>query len=427
MSERSLNSIISEINTTIKDSVSFGSQITTWGQCYLQTKDEKTFPLLNNGDGQGRKIQWNDTYPLQIYHRILTGGAKDIDTSLGFGSRPYEQRVYQMRLVGVGSKGRLSGADFEDNQEFCKEISDAIPNILTNKEYIQTGEEEVIKQNVYDEEFTNTVELTKLSLEGIAFWIDYELRIKVCYVRPPALDPDAQAWIDRMTNPTEAQQTAINKFVIAEKAAGNWSLYDEFFCLALGSTNSLIGAKSKTATANGGITWDSDGALFNGTTGYLDSNFTPSIDGNNFTANNAIMGVYIKEITHKAQTAAGVFPLTGGESSINESLDPTVNTRINSSTILFVAQEMNIDSTYVSARPDSSNGKLYENGIEIGTISSTSAGLASESIHIGVLNFADIINTGFFSGKISSFIVGGESGFNQALHHTNVTQLINSL
>ena len=131
MAERSLNTILTEINTFIK-TVDFGSKITTWTKAYLQEQDGKTFPLLNEGSGQGRKIQWNDTYPLQTYHRILSN------------------------------------------------TTDVLPSFLSGKEYLETGEHEVIKQNVYDEEFANTVELKKLSLEGIAFWIDYTIKIKTC-------------------------------------------------------------------------------------------------------------------------------------------------------------------------------------------------------------------------------------------------------
>ena len=178
MAERSLNSILTEINTDIK-TVSFGSKITTWGLCYQQVKDDKTFPLLNEGSGQGRKIQWNDTYPLQTYHRIISS-EKETDAARGFGGNPYQERVYQMRLIAIGSKAALSASAYEDNQEICKAVSDALPTLLTGKEYLATKEHEVIKQIVYDEEFSGTIELKKLSLEGIAFWINYELKIKIC-------------------------------------------------------------------------------------------------------------------------------------------------------------------------------------------------------------------------------------------------------
>ena len=69
---------------------------------------------------------------------------------------------------------------YEDNQEICKSISDVLPSFINSNEYLETGDHEVIKQkNVYDEEFAG-IEIKKLSLEGIAFWIDYELRINIC-------------------------------------------------------------------------------------------------------------------------------------------------------------------------------------------------------------------------------------------------------
>lgn len=242
-----------------------------------------------------------------------------------------------------------------------------------------------------------------------------------------SFDPDAQAWIDRMVSPSSSEQAAINTFVVAEKAAGNWTLYDEFFCLALGNTNSLVGAKSKIASASGGITWDSDGALFNGTNGELNANFIPSIDGNNFTSNNALIGVYVKTLTLKAQSACGVSSAVGGETAINGNLSPNINVVVNNGTSLIVSQNIQSDSIYVAAREDANNSTLYENGIEIGTIASTTTGSGNSNMYIGVLNFFDIIRTGHFSGKLSSFIIGGESGFNQSSHNTNVRNLITDL
>ena len=83
-----------------------------------------------------------------------------------------------MRLVGIGSKAKLSVAPYEDNQEIAKAISDVLPSFINSNEFLEE-DHEVIKQNVYDEEFAG-IEIKKLSLEGIAFWIDYTLRITIC-------------------------------------------------------------------------------------------------------------------------------------------------------------------------------------------------------------------------------------------------------
>ena len=177
MAERSLNSILDEINTYIK-TVSFGGKITTWNLAYLQEKDEKTFPLVNQGNRNGYKISWDDKYPLQTYHRIIDV-ENETDASRGFGSKIYRRRTYKMRLVGIGSKLKLSVAPYEDNQEICKTVADSLPSILSNKEFLEVTGFEVTKQEVYDNEFTG-IDQKSLSLEGIAFWIEYDLKVQIC-------------------------------------------------------------------------------------------------------------------------------------------------------------------------------------------------------------------------------------------------------
>ena len=70
------------------------------------------------------------------------------------------------------------------------------------------------------------------------------------------------------------------------------ALYDEFWCFSLGSTNGLNGFKGTKATANGGLAWSVDGADFNGTNAYIDTNFNPSVDGVNYTLNDASIGIF---------------------------------------------------------------------------------------------------------------------------------------
>ena len=201
MAERTLNTIIGEINTAIK-TVSFGDQVTTRGLCYLQEKDEKTSPLENTGNRNGNRISWDDKFPLQTYHRILSPLEKEADLSKGFGKNAFRQRVYNMRLVGIGSRSKLTTNTYEDNHEFANAISDVLPDFITTKEYLEEGDHQVIKQEVYDSEFGG-IDQKKYSLEGIAFWIDYTLRVSIC------LKPDA---------PSDLSASAIGSTVTL-----NWS------------------------------------------------------------------------------------------------------------------------------------------------------------------------------------------------------------
>lgn len=175
---RALNSILTDINTAIK-TVSFGSKITTRGLCYLQEKDGKTFPLENTDTRNGHKVSWDDKYPLQTYHRILEL-EKETDTTQGFGKNISRIKVYTMRLVGIGSKTKLSTAGYEDNQEIANAVADVMPDFISSTEYVEFTGIEVIKQEVYDSEFAGVDHQKKLSMEGVAFWIDYTLKIKTC-------------------------------------------------------------------------------------------------------------------------------------------------------------------------------------------------------------------------------------------------------
>jgi hypothetical protein len=156
----------------------FPYDITKFGLCYLQEKDGKTFPLQNLGGGQGKRVQWDDTDPLRSYHRILST-SNDVDPSAGFGGNPRRFTNYEMRYVGIGTRALLTTNTYEDNQEICESIKQLIPTYLAPGSTVMVSSSEVIKLNVYESEFSG-LDMKKLSLEGIAFYINYELKILNC-------------------------------------------------------------------------------------------------------------------------------------------------------------------------------------------------------------------------------------------------------
>lgn len=175
--ETPLINIVRSIDTQIANSVSFTP--TFYEICTLQEKDGKTFPLQNIGSGQGRKISWDDKYPMVLYHRVLDV-EKLTDPNQGVGSKPYEFRLYTMRLVGIGTRKLLTVADYEDNDQFCNLISDSIPRFITAKTYCEVQEHQIDKLTVYETEFANQTTFKDKTLEGIAFWIEYTIKNKIC-------------------------------------------------------------------------------------------------------------------------------------------------------------------------------------------------------------------------------------------------------
>lgn len=178
-SERSINAIIDEINQKILDSVDFDDKLNLYGLCYQQEKEGVTFPLLNIGDGQGQILHWDDKEPFRVYHRITDVVERDSDNSQGVGANPSQIDVFPMRCVFIGTRNFLTEAQYEDNQEFMRAVRGAFTFMASNKERIDFVSSEVNKPNVYLEEYEG-IDLIHLSLDGIAFWIDYTISQRIC-------------------------------------------------------------------------------------------------------------------------------------------------------------------------------------------------------------------------------------------------------
>ena len=173
MAVKVLDNLLEEINLNLQNSLSYGSDIQFWEQAYLQEKDGKTSPLVNQGSENGHRISLDDRYPLQIYHRLIDSETIE-DPTLGKGAFPYRKRVYSMRLVGIGNTKRLTSRSYEGNDDVKNEVYFAMPKNLVNKERVQAGNENTNKLDVLSEEFDG-VSFPKLSLELIAFYIEYQI------------------------------------------------------------------------------------------------------------------------------------------------------------------------------------------------------------------------------------------------------------
>lgn len=233
----------------------------------------------------------------------------------------------------------------------------------------------------------------------------------------------AQPVIDRFTGLSEVQDTAIRNFVNQETRDGNWGLYDEFFCFALGETNSLIGFKSKTAT-NNGATFDVNGATFNGAE-YINTNWIPSSDGVNYQLDNAFFGSYIKTKDSIGKSLTGM--LGAGTAILRDSEGTSATTiAINSTSNSNALHTLVNDSVMIVSRADASNLKLWRNGGTVQTIANASTGLSSISFFTGGNNNAGGLYGGY-NGTISTWIAGASIGFDQVAHNTNLRAMLTEL
>lgn len=168
---RKIHDILDDINSKID------IDCTKHGLCTLQEKDGQVFPIINQGSGQGKQISPRDNF--QIYHRILDSETES-DPALGKGKFPYTIRVYSMRLVGIGNM-RTSDNDINDRMK--NDVFDQIPQILSGKELVIPGDENIIRNDVMGSEFAPAENWSKYGLDLIAFYIDYEIKQRICPTR----------------------------------------------------------------------------------------------------------------------------------------------------------------------------------------------------------------------------------------------------
>lgn len=239
----------------------------------------------------------------------------------------------------------------------------------------------------------------------------------------PGMDPDAQAWIDRMTAPTALEQSSINTFVLAEKASGNWSLYDEFYCHSLGSTNGVIGSRAKIATINGGVTWSINGATFNSTTGYLGSGYNPTTDATNLTLEDGIITQFVKTVPKDSSFTFGATTATPNRTVIRKFDATTIQHGL--SVNFFGSIETWRADMLVAISHVSGAELLHMDGVLEDTDVIAATGLPNQEYLIGA--YFNGTPCCFTDATISTTLIGAGSGFDHVAHNTNVRSLLTNL
>jgi hypothetical protein len=223
-------------------------------------------------------------------------------------------------------------------------------------------------------------------------------------------DPDAQAFITAagITNPT--QQNAINNLVVGLKADNLWNKMDTIYPFVGGtSTSHKFNLKNPADTNeafrlvfNGGVTHDSNGVTFNGTTGYADTYWAANqqISTTDYLSISLYSRTDSRTGTIRTDMAAQNFNFngtTGGIwlSSYYSTGSPSIifqNDLPNSYTYAYwLASATNSNSTgfYVGIQ-DATNTAVYKNGTFMGSntnAKSASRTYSSSNVYIGADNY----------------------------------------
>ena len=171
-----LNEMLEDFNAQVAAAMEL-PKCKYWQEAFLQTRDELTFPIVDNGNLKGHQISFNDAYALQSYHRVISSITQS-DPTGGKGRYPYRYRVYTIRNVWLGNIKRLPKKPFRTIDDVKNLVYEAMPVRLTNGHNIFTQNESINTLSVLDEEFAGH-DWSHLSLDIMAFYIEYELRQKI--------------------------------------------------------------------------------------------------------------------------------------------------------------------------------------------------------------------------------------------------------
>ena len=231
-----------------------------------------------------------------------------------------------------------------------------------------------------------------------------------------AVDPDAQAFFDRVTTAggtlSATEQTAVNSLVVQMKADGIWSKMKAVYPMVGASAAACaqnLKSSSFTGTFNGGWTFASTGVTPNGTSGYMDTNFAP-------TSFNSINDAHLSFYSRTDSTYAS-YVIDIGANANAPSYNPeiTIAMRHNGNTYNTLGSYsaaisyVNNTSAFhaISSRISSTSLKGYKNGTLQATYTNTNTLTAfANNIFIGADNLGGSANR--FSTRQCAFASIGD-------------------
>ena len=217
----------------------------------------------------------------------------------------------------------------------------------------------------------------------------------------------ADAFIKAAGITDSTQQTAIKTLVNDLNGYGLWSKMKAIYPMVGGTATAhsynLKDITKFQITWNGGITHSSTGVLFNGTTGYGNTNFNPTSELN---ISSNFMSQYIR--TNNSDTASSMGCFTGVGQSYVLTIDGTNVTSRNTSAVISGSTTTRLGLSATVRTSPSING-LFKNSTKIFTGNTESGpSYPSYNIFIGQFNFLGSPYAGYYSANQYAFATIGE-------------------
>ena len=245
------------------------------------------------------------------------------------------------------------------------------------------------------------------------------------------LDPDAITLIAAMTTPpSAARQRLISDHIVALKDAGIWALLDIYYVMAAHDEQaSRLNWKNPAAftlEANGVITFTADrGWQGDGSSGYLDTGWIPSVNGVNYQLNSASFGGYSRTDIAEDSQIMGVSKTTTTQAASQLLPRRPANvflSRINQLVLGGTGgASANSLGLFVARRSASNSHQLYKNGVLQSTSADTPTALPPFSFYISAQN-VDGAAVSFSTRQLASAFTGAAMSESQQLALYNAQQ-----
>lgn len=233
-----------------------------------------------------------------------------------------------------------------------------------------------------------------LALLPVAYVAQSQNVINAYQIHAP-FDASYQAVLDRATalgyaKPSALQQAKQNKLVLDLKAAGIWSLLDIFYVYATDGDSDFATLNWKEPSSfqctkvNAPSFTTNAGFNGNGTSSYLNTNWSPGTNGSNYTQNSAGFGCYIHTNVSETRVDFGTTNATFANLFTRTTSD-AISTAVNAGGAITVTNTNSVGLYHIK-RTGSNAQEIWKNGINLLTTTGASGARPTGTVYVCAYN-----------------------------------------
>jgi len=228
---------------------------------------------------------------------------------------------------------------------------------------------------------------------------------------------EADAVITNMEIREPYERQFVAEFVEELKTQGNYNLIDEQMLMGLRHGAGLKMMKGTVIPVNNGAVYiEGVGYDFNGISSYIDSNYSPGINGINYKLTDNLFGGFVNQAIPKRSFLIGYDTTANGCALWDNGNNVLAQINTNGG-IHYTGNRFEGKNLYLGFRENDNRGiKINGNTVVEGVVSP--AGITNIGLRIGSGAGAD-----FFDGIISSFIIGAAIGFDHLSYYNSLTKV----